>query len=134
MDRLPDSEQVSLAVAKPGGALALAALARIVALHPGDPVLGPEPRKVVLLEDDPAIQQLLDDRVEVLDLEAHLRVLPRRLAARLEQRELAGATAVEQPTRSLLDRLEAELLRVERPRPIEVLGRKAGSDLGVLEH
>src|SRR4051812_30807249 len=57
-DRLADAEQVALAVAKPGGTLAGAALAGVIALDLRDAVGRGEPRNVVLLEDDAAVPEL----------------------------------------------------------------------------
>ena len=103
---------IALAVAEPRGALARA-LARVVALDVGDAVDRLQAREVVLLEHHAAAPQLGDGGLDVVDLPAHLRVLARRGAGRLEQRELAAAAAVEQAAGPLLDRLEPELLGVE---------------------
>src|SRR5688500_1438967 len=49
--------------------------------------------------------------------------------------ELAAALEhVEQAALALLDRLEAELLRVEAPRPPQVLRGQSRRDLAVLQH
>ena len=123
-DGLPDPDQVALAVAKPGAALAAGALARVVALDLGDAVAGDEAGDVVVLEHDAAGAQLREGRLEVLDLEGHLRVLTRRAPGREEDGEVAGPRAVEQPAGALVGRLEAELLRIERAGAVEVLGRQ----------
>jgi hypothetical protein len=68
VDRLPDPEQVPLAVAEPAGALALASLARLVAGDLRDPVHGPQPRQVDLLELNAALTQLGHGGLDVVHL------------------------------------------------------------------
>src|SRR2546425_687720 len=67
-ERLADAQHVALAVAEPAAALARP-LARVVALDLGYSVAGRESRKVVFLEDDAAVSQLGDGRLDVLHLE-----------------------------------------------------------------
>src|SRR4051794_25876902 len=132
--RLTDPEQVALAVAEPGAALAASVLARVVALDVGDRVDRAEPGRVDLLEDDAAGPQLGDGRLDVVDLPAHLREGARGGAGRLEEGEVARGGAVQEPARALVDRLEAELLRVEAAGAGEVLGGKARGGASVLQH
>jgi hypothetical protein len=99
-----------------------------------DTVDSPHAGNVDLLEHHPAAAQLVDHGLDVLDLPRHLGMLTRRRAGRLEQREPPAAAQIEQTARPLLDRLETELLRVERPCPGKVLSRKPGSDVTVLKH
>src|SRR3954452_5117056 len=127
-DRLADAEQVALAVAKPGGTLPGAALAGVIALDLRDAVGRGQPRNVVLLEDDAAVPELAHRRLDVVDLPPHLRVLARRCARRLKDRELTAAAAIAKAARPHLDRLQAQLLRVEAPGPVEVLRGQPGRD------
>src|SRR5437764_7227740 len=111
-DRLPQPEEVALAVAEPGPPLS-GPLARIVARDLGDAVDRREPRQVDLLEDHAATPELRGRRLDVVHLEPHLREARRRLTGRREQGELAARAPIEEPALALLARLEPELLRVE---------------------
>src|SRR5262245_43898196 len=92
---LADAEEVAFAVAEPRAPLA-DALRWIVALDVGDRADGAHPRCVHLLELDASAPQLGDRRVDVGDVERHLRVVARRLAARLEERERCLAQSIQQ--------------------------------------
>src|SRR5919106_6790463 len=133
-NRLADPEQVPLAVAEPGGALALAALARVVPLDLRDPVHGPQSRQVDLLELNAAPTQLGHGGLDVVHLPPHLGEGAGRSARRFEQTKLAVLAAVAQPSRPLLDRLEAERFGVERPGTLEGLGGQPRRNLGLLQH
>jgi hypothetical protein len=52
----------------------------------------------------------------------------------LEQREDAACASVEKAARPLLARLEPQLLGVERPCPLQILGWQSGGDTTVFEH
>src|SRR3954468_13294266 len=133
---LADAEHVALAVAEPAGTLAARVLARVVAIDVRDAVHGAQARHVDLLEHDPAPLQLAHGRLDVVHLPAHLRERAGRTALRLEQRELAAAAggSVEQAARSLVHRLEAEFLRVEAARALEILRRQPGGDTSLAQH
>jgi hypothetical protein len=60
----------------------------------------------VVLEHDAARPELGNRRLDVRDLEAHLRVISGGTAGG----ELAASEAVEQSARALVDRLETELM------------------------
>src|SRR5919106_539169 len=122
---LADAEQIAFAVVEPHPPLA-DALGRVVPLDLGDAVDGPQPRHVVFLEHDTPGPQLFDGSVDVVDLPAHLRVSPRRLAGRLEQCERDAAAFVAEPALALLDRLEAQLVGIEPARPRQILRRQPG--------
>src|SRR6266511_4305708 len=121
-DRLADREQVALAVSEPSGSLA-DALARIVVVDLREPVDRPHPWQVVLLEHHASGPEVRYGRLDVVDLPGHLGVRLGWSAVRLEQRELATRTAVEQTARPLLARLEAELVGIKRSRPWQILRR-----------
>ncbi len=55
-------------------------------------------------------------------------------ARRFEQGEPSAAALVAQAARSLLDRFQAELVGIKRPRPVKVLGWEPGGHVAVLEH
>ena len=127
-------DQVALAVAEPRGALPDPALARVVALHPGDAVDRPQARDVDHLEHHPARAELAHRGIDVGHLPAHLGALARRRAGRFEQGERAAAPDdVEQAAGALLGGLEAQLLRVEASRPLEVLRGQARRDRSALQ-
>jgi hypothetical protein len=65
---------------KPGAAFAARAGARVVAVDVGDPVVRAQSRRVDRLELDTACAERRHGRFDVLDLEAHLRVLAGRAA------------------------------------------------------
>src|SRR5690606_33765647 len=131
--RLTNSEQVALAVPEPGAQLAFSPLARIVSNNLGYSVRRLEPRQIVLLECQAPRPQGLYGRPQVRHLDPHLRVIAGRRSSGCEQREMAAAAAVQKSSRTLLDRLETQLLRVEGPRAVQVLGWEAGCDAGVFE-
>jgi hypothetical protein len=84
-----------------------------------DSVVAFHPRHLDRLELEAARAEVGDRRVQIVDLEAGLRVRARRRTRRLEQRELARAELVEQSARPLLGGLEPELLGVERTGLVE---------------
>src|SRR5262245_49447759 len=130
---LAEAQEVPLAVPEPGGALTNASR-RVIALHLGDAVHRDKAGNVDLLEHHPTVPQLGNHGHDVIDLPRHLGMAARRHARRLEQREPPAAAPVAQPAGPLLDWLQAELLRVERPRPCQVLRRQAGRHVTVAEH
>ena len=81
------------------------------------------------LERDPPAAELGDRAVDVGDVPAHLGVLARRLPGGCEQGEVPGPAAVEQAALACFDRVQAELLGVERASPLEILGRQPRGDL-----
>jgi hypothetical protein len=68
---LREAQQIALAVAKPRGAFAFAALTRVVARDLGDTIGGTQPGQVDLLEHHAAALELGHDRVEIIDLNRH---------------------------------------------------------------
>lgn len=82
LERLADPDHVAVEVPKPGGQLADAALARVVALDLRNSVDGLEPGNVDLLELDAPFLQRGDRRPQVVDLERHLREGAGRRAGR----------------------------------------------------
>src|SRR4051812_25225709 len=132
---LADAEHVALAVAEPAGTLADRVLARIVALDVGDAVHGAKARHVDLLEHDAALLELAHGGVDVVHLPAHLGERARRGALRLEEREVAAVRRpVEEAAGPLVDRLEAELLRVEAARAFEILRGQPRCYTSLVEH
>jgi hypothetical protein len=130
---LADRDEVAFAVSHPGRSLARA-LAGVVALHLRDAVVGPEPRLVIGFELDSASAQRGHCRLDVVDVDAHLGEGSRGRAAGGEERELGVAERVAQPAGSLLDRLEIELVAIERASAIEVLRRQPRRGVCVVPH
>src|SRR5262249_30428810 len=130
---LAQAQQVPLAVPEPGGAFTNASR-RVVALHLGDAVHRDQAGNIDLLEHHPAVPQLGNHRLDVIDLPRHLGMGTRRHARRLKQREPPAAAPVAQPAGPLLHRFQAKLLGVKRPRPCQVLCRQAGGHVTVPEH
>ena len=81
----------------------------------------------------PRAAQVVDHALEVVDLPRHLRVRARCFPAGREQHEAAGSALVQQAAGPFLDRLEAELLRVEAPGALEVLRRQPRRDVAVTQ-
>src|SRR6266704_1509458 len=133
-DRLADREQVAFAVFEPGGSFADTALTRIVASDLRDPVDRGQAGQVIAREDHAAGLELRDGRVDVADLPGHLGVRARGSAVGLEQRELASRAAVQQAARPLLHWLQAELLGVERSRPLQILRGQPRRDATTRKH
>jgi hypothetical protein len=65
--------------------------------------LGTEPGQVETLEDHAAVAQIGNRRLEVLDLERHLRRFAGRLARRAKQVKLARPDQIAQAAGALLD-------------------------------
>jgi hypothetical protein len=133
VNRLADAEKVPFAVPEPR-ALLSDALARIVPCDRGDAVHGPYPGDVVFLEDDPSRAQSRECCLDVSDLKCDLGVRARGGAGRLIQRERTPAAPIEKAARPLFDGLQPELLRIERPCPLQILSRQPGRDGSVVEH
>ena len=111
-----------------------AALARILALDRGDAVLGAERAFVIVLERHPAPPQCGDGGAKIGDLEAHLGERAVRRAGRGEQGEFAAADDIAQTARPLLRRLQAQLLRIPGPRPLQILRRQPRRHFRRLQH
>ena len=124
---------VALAVTEPGPPLS-SALTRVVALDVCDPVDGLKIGPVVLLEDHSSRAQFGDRRLDVIHLPAHLGMLARGGAGRFEQRKLARGAHVPEAALPLFDGVEAKLLGVERPCPLEVLRWKPRRDSAFVQH
>ena len=84
--------------------------------------------KVVLFELDAVRAQLGDGPLEVVDLERERGVLGRGAAALVQEDQAALAGVDEDALRHVVAHLglEAELLFVERTRPLQILGGEGG--------
>src|SRR5262245_56547590 len=131
-DRLADAQQVALRVAEPGGPFTRGTRRRVVALDFGHAVDGAQPRHVHLLEQHSLGRHIGHDGLDVIDLEGHLGVLTGWPARRLEDREAPRRAHVPEPSRTLLRRLQAELLGIPPAGPVEVLGRQARGNPAVI--
>ena len=93
-----------------------------------------EAGSVDLLEDHVAALELAHHGIYVIDLEGHLGERARRCPGRLVEDELAARGPVEQAARALVDWLQPELVSVEAPGALQVLGRQAGGHACVGQH
>src|SRR5262245_20510895 len=116
-NRLPDSQQVSFAVAEPRGPLA-GTLAGVIPADLCDSIDGPQAGQVILLKLDPPGAKHAHGCLDVVDFPAHLRVRAGLHPARDEDRKLAGHADITESALALFDRLEPEFLRVECSRAI----------------
>src|SRR5690348_16582413 len=111
-NRLTDREEIALAIAKPRGTLAAPAGRRVVPLDEGNVVNGRKPWHIVLQELHAAIPQLAHGCLDVVDLERHLCVRPRRAPCRLEEGEPTLSAPISETARPLFDGFEAQLLGI----------------------
>src|SRR5216684_3246097 len=128
--RLDDGDHVALAVLEPGG-LCSPAL--------GNAVDRLEARRIVLFKDHAPRSKILDLAGDVVNLEAHLGVLPRwRARALKDQEPVAARDLVEQEGRQALRALpdwrEPQLVSVEGFCPSQVCRRQRRIHPRVLEH
>src|SRR6185312_11319758 len=72
--------------------------------------------------------------LDVVDFPAHLRVHAGLRSSRDEDCKLSGRADITEPALALFDRIEPELLQVERPRAIQIFGWKAGCHFRVPQH
>src|SRR5262245_34779285 len=114
MGVLTEADQVALAVPEPDRALPRGRLGRVVAGNGDDAVLDLEVVELEVLEFQTPGAQLADGGIQVLHGETHLSVLPGGLAGGGEDHEFLVPDRVEQPTRALVDRIQAQALGVER--------------------
>jgi hypothetical protein len=93
-DRLPNAEEIALAIPEPGASFAHTSLGRVISFDFRDPIDGLDTGQIVFFEHDSAAPQLVKRRLDVIDFPGHLRMT-------------AGP---------FFDRLKAELARIEGSR------------------
>src|SRR5262245_7058754 len=116
-NRLPDSQQVSFAVAEPRAPLA-GTLAGVIPPDLRNSIDGLQPGQVILLKLDPPRAKLAHGCLDVVDFPAHLRVRAGLHSARDADRKLAGHADIPESALALFDRLDPKFLRVECSRAI----------------
>src|SRR5262249_17600047 len=122
--RLPQAEQVTLAIPEPGSRLA-DPFAWVVPFDLGNAIHSLETRRVVVFKYHSTGSQRRDSGLEVGDLPRHLGVTAGRGARRLEQRKISASTSVQKASRPDLYRLQPQFLQVESSGAIEMLRWKA---------
>src|SRR5262249_49500049 len=129
-----DTQQVALAVSKPGGSFANTTAARVSPLDLGDAVDRLDAGQVVFFEDDSPRPQLAHRGLDVVHFPSHLSMLTGRTPSRLEQAEPSFAASVAKTTRPLLNWHEAKLLFIKSPCSLQILSGKPGGNVSVFKH
>src|ERR1700674_4464538 len=114
--RWADDDQVAFRVLEPR---------ELRAPHARDAIDGLESGRVVLLELDTLGLEVLDGSLDILDLDPHLGVRPRRLAAAGEHPKTgARRHRIHDPARILLGWGQPQLVPIEGLRPCHILRGK----------
>jgi hypothetical protein len=72
LKRLPNAEEVALAIAEPSSSFAYPTVGRVIPFYISDPVYRFEAGKIVFFERDSTLSQLTNGCLDVIDLPGHL--------------------------------------------------------------